>query len=85
MIKGVEPLAGVTDARIALFVDLDEDGTLDVMVQRTGEQGAGRMLFVQGNFFSDAFSIKPFVRSAFLYISLSPSFLTCLLRGCVQF
>jgi integrin alpha FG-GAP repeat containing protein 1 len=50
MVKGVEPLAGITGARIAVFVELDEDGTLDVMVQRTGEQGAGRVLFLQSNF-----------------------------------
>ena len=45
MDKGVEPLAGITDARIVVFVDLDKDVTLNVMVQRTGEQGAGRVLF----------------------------------------
>ncbi|KAH9170778.1 hypothetical protein EDB89DRAFT_2071520 [Lactarius sanguifluus] len=56
--KGVEPLASITDARSAVFVDIDEDGTLDVMVQRTGEQGAGRVLFVQNNFYYDAFFMK---------------------------
>lgn len=56
--KGVEPLASITDARSAVFVDMDEDGTLDVMVQRTGEQGAGRVLFVQNNFYYDAFFMK---------------------------
>ena len=58
MRKGADPLAGVKDARIAVFVDLDEDGTLDIMVQRTGEQGAGRVLFVQNNFYYDAFFMK---------------------------
>jgi integrin alpha FG-GAP repeat containing protein 1 len=79
MVKGVEPLAGITDARIAVFVDLDEDGTLDVMVQRTGEQGAGRVLFVQNNFYYDAFFMKAIRTQHFLYFpSLSSqSRLTC--------
>ena len=45
MDKGIEPLAGITDARIMVFVDLNEDVTLDVMVQRMGEQGVGWVLF----------------------------------------
>jgi len=49
MRKGVEALSGITDARV-VFVDLDEDGTLDITVRRTGGQGAGRVLFVQNNF-----------------------------------
>jgi integrin alpha FG-GAP repeat containing protein 1 len=71
MLKGVEPLAGITDAWIAVFVDLDEDGTLDVMVQRTGEQGAGRVLFVQNNFYYDAFFHESHLYAALsIYISL---------------
>jgi integrin alpha FG-GAP repeat containing protein 1 len=56
--KGVDALSSITDARVAVFVDLDEDGTLDVMVRRTGDQGAGRVLFVQNNFDYDAFFMK---------------------------
>ena len=33
-------------------------GTLDVMVQRTGEQGQGNIRFVQNNFYYDAFFLK---------------------------
>ena len=36
-------------------------GTLDVMVQRTGEQGQGNVLFVQNNFYYDAFFLKAIV------------------------
>jgi len=61
MRKGVEALSSVTDARVAVFIDLDEDGTLDVMVRRTGDQGAGRVLFVQNNFDYDAFFMKAIV------------------------
>jgi hypothetical protein len=68
--KGVDALAGITDARVAVFVDLDEDGTLDVMVQRTGEQGAGRILFVQNNFYYDAFFMKA-IRTCHSSVSLS--------------
>jgi hypothetical protein len=58
MRKGVDALSSITDARVAVFVDLDEDGTLDVMVRRTGDQGAGRVLFVRNNFDYDAFFMK---------------------------
>jgi integrin alpha FG-GAP repeat containing protein 1 len=68
MVKGVEPLVGIMDARIAVFVDLDEDGMLDVMVQCTGEQGAGRVLFMQNNFYYDAFFMKAIRTQHFLYI-----------------
>jgi integrin alpha FG-GAP repeat containing protein 1 len=75
--QGVEPLASITDARSAVFVDMDEDGTLDVMVQRTGGQGAGRVLFVQNNFYYDAFFMKairgsPFFLSYFRLTDHSP-------------
>ena len=33
-------------------------GTLDILVQRTGEQGQGNTLFIQNNFFYDAFFLK---------------------------
>ena len=77
--KGADALAGITDARVAVFVDLDEDGTLDVMVQRTGEQGAGRILFVQNNFYYDAFFMKAIRMGTFL--SDSPSRLTPLISA----
>ena len=77
--KGVDALAGITDARLAVFVDLDEDGTLDVMVQRTGEQGAGQILFVQNNFYYDAFFMKA-IRTATL-LSDSASHLTPLISA----
>jgi integrin alpha FG-GAP repeat containing protein 1 len=33
-------------------------GTLDMMVQRTGDGGQGNVLFVQNNFYYDAFFLK---------------------------
>ena len=36
----------------------DLKGTLDIMVQRTGDGGQGKVLFVQNNFYYDAFFLK---------------------------
>lgn len=84
MSKGVDALSSITDARVAVFVDLDEDGTLDVMVRRTGDQGAGRVLFVQNNFVYDAFFMKAICTATFLSVLLSPCLTFFLLRlwGC---
>ncbi|KIK59028.1 hypothetical protein GYMLUDRAFT_74611 [Collybiopsis luxurians FD-317 M1] len=59
--KGVGDLDLITDARGVSFVDMDEDGTLDIMVQRTGDDGKGNILFVQNNFYYDAFFLKAIV------------------------
>jgi integrin alpha FG-GAP repeat containing protein 1 len=65
MSNGVGALSSIADARVAVFVDLDEDGTLDVMVQRTGEQGAGQVVFIQNNFAYDAFFMKAICTAIF--------------------
>ncbi|KAJ7494497.1 hypothetical protein B0H11DRAFT_2004943 [Mycena galericulata] len=59
--KGTEILDTVKDARSMSFLDMDEDGTLDIMVQRTGGSGQGNILFVQNNFYYDAFFLKAIV------------------------
>ncbi|KZT70220.1 hypothetical protein DAEQUDRAFT_725861 [Daedalea quercina L-15889] len=59
--KGIEPLKSIRDARTVAFFDMDEDGSLDIMVQRTGTQGEGHILFVQNNFYYDAFFLKAIV------------------------
>ncbi|CAL1703385.1 unnamed protein product [Somion occarium] len=59
--KGGEVLREVKDARGIAVLDMDEDGTLDIMVQRTGDQGQGNVLFVQNNFYYDAFFLKAIV------------------------
>ncbi|KZT11560.1 uncharacterized protein LAESUDRAFT_783948 [Laetiporus sulphureus 93-53] len=59
--KGADALRNIQDARSAAFLDVDEDGTLDFMVQRTGKQGEGNVLFVQNNFYYDAFFLKAIV------------------------
>jgi len=59
--KGGEILGSVQDARGVAFLDMDEDGTLDILVQRTGEQAQGNIFFVQNNFYYDAFFLKAIV------------------------
>ncbi|KAI0345064.1 integrin alpha N-terminal domain-containing protein [Trametopsis cervina] len=59
--KGGEVLAAIKDARAVAFLDMDEDGSLDFMVQRTGSQGQGNIMFVQNNFYYDAFFLKAIV------------------------
>ncbi|KIM49554.1 hypothetical protein M413DRAFT_438743 [Hebeloma cylindrosporum] len=59
--KGVETLEAVKDARSVTFLDMDEDGTLDIMVQRSGQAGQGNFLFIQNNFYYDAFFLKAIV------------------------
>lgn len=59
--KGIEVLDKVHDARGVAMVDMDEDGTLDIMVQRTGKQGQGKISFLQNNFYYDAFFLKAIV------------------------
>ncbi|KIM87422.1 hypothetical protein PILCRDRAFT_276328 [Piloderma croceum F 1598] len=58
---GAEFLDTITDAKGVAFLDMDEDGTLDIMVQRTGDGGQGKVLFVQNNFYYDAFFLKAIV------------------------
>ena len=52
----------------------ESQGTLDVMVQRTGDQGEGNVLFVQNNFYYDAFFLKA-IGTSTLYPSLDLSIL----------
>ncbi|KAG9318236.1 hypothetical protein JVU11DRAFT_317 [Chiua virens] len=59
--NGAESLEAVHDARGVALIDMDEDGTLDIVVQRTGKQGHGTVLFVQNNFYYDAFFLKAIV------------------------
>ncbi|KDQ33979.1 hypothetical protein PLEOSDRAFT_1052766 [Pleurotus ostreatus PC15] len=59
--KGVQSLNAVKDAISATFLDMDEDGTLDIMIQRKGSNGMPKVLFIQNNFYYDAFFLKAIV------------------------
>lgn len=59
--KGTESLEAIKDARGVTLLDLDEDGTLDILVQRTGTQGEGTISFIHNNFYYDAFFLKAIV------------------------
>ncbi|KAK8864374.1 hypothetical protein IAR55_001622 [Kwoniella newhampshirensis] len=56
--KGWEALDAIWDANGASWIDLDDDGSLDILVQRTGEQSGERITFIQNNFYHDAFFLK---------------------------
>jgi integrin alpha FG-GAP repeat containing protein 1 len=56
--KDADSLENIKDARGAAFIDVDEDGTLDILVQRTGKDGHQKLAFVQNNFYHDAFFLK---------------------------
>ncbi|GAA5933073.1 FG-GAP repeat domain-containing protein [Sporobolomyces koalae] len=57
--KGVEELEKFQDVETVSWLDLDDDGSLDIVVQRTGQSGAARQInFVKNNFFNDAFFLK---------------------------
>ncbi|KAG0143907.1 hypothetical protein CROQUDRAFT_660602 [Cronartium quercuum f. sp. fusiforme G11] len=62
--KLVKSLNSITDAKSAFFMDIDEDGTLDLVVQRAavgGQPGARSVTFLKNNFFNDAFFLKAMV------------------------
>ncbi|KAG0364322.1 hypothetical protein BC939DRAFT_458332 [Gamsiella multidivaricata] len=59
--EGADALNSVQDVRAAAFLDLDEDGTVDIMLLRsvTGQQAAGRAItMIHNNYFNDAFFLK---------------------------
>ncbi|EIW70623.1 hypothetical protein TREMEDRAFT_28893 [Tremella mesenterica DSM 1558] len=56
--KGWTALDGIWDASGASWMDLDDDGSLDILVQRTNAQGEGLVTVVQNNFYHDAFFLK---------------------------
>lgn len=51
------------DVKSAHFMDIDEDGSLDILLQRSGKgSGASRsMSFIKNNYFHDAFFMKTLV------------------------
>ncbi|KAG0003656.1 hypothetical protein BGZ65_001483 [Modicella reniformis] len=58
---GADALNFVQDVRAAAFLDLDEDGTVDIMLLRNtvGQQPAGRAItMIHNNYFNDAFFLK---------------------------
>ncbi|KAK4705610.1 integrin alpha FG-GAP repeat containing protein 1, partial [Phenoliferia sp. Uapishka_3] len=59
---GAEVLTKITDAESVHWVDMDDDGSLDIMVQRSGGGGASRqVVFIKNNYFHDAFFLKALV------------------------
>lgn len=55
-----QSLNSINEVRMASFIDLDEDGTLDIMIQRQpkNEDDKNYVIFIQNNIVNDAFFIK---------------------------
>ncbi|KAG0233971.1 hypothetical protein BGW41_001269 [Actinomortierella wolfii] len=61
VVDGADALNSVQDVRAAAFLDLDEDGTVDIMLLRRSpqRQGAARAVsMIHNNYFNDAFFLK---------------------------
>ncbi|KAJ9119554.1 hypothetical protein QFC22_003263 [Naganishia vaughanmartiniae] len=56
-----DALANIWDARGATWLDIDEDGTLDIVVLRSGKQDDQKITFIKNNIFHDAFFLKALV------------------------
>ncbi|GAA5874252.1 hypothetical protein JCM8547_007805 [Rhodosporidiobolus lusitaniae] len=60
--EGAEALGKIKDVESAVWVDMDDDGSLDILVQRSGNSGAARNpIFIKNNYFHDAFFLKAMV------------------------
>ena len=62
-------LNDIKDAKSALWLDIDEDGTLDILVQRVGKgSGASRhFTFIKNNYYHDAFFLKTLCEAILLH------------------
>ncbi|CAH7682403.1 hypothetical protein PPACK8108_LOCUS15314 [Phakopsora pachyrhizi] len=58
--QGAEILNSINDAKGAFFMDIGEDGTLDLVVQRANKNGptSRSLAFIKNNYFNDAFFLK---------------------------
>ncbi|KAN0066109.1 hypothetical protein ACQY0O_000203 [Thecaphora frezii] len=61
--EGADILDALSDVRSVSWIDVDEDGTLDLLLQRTpnggdGKDGRRTVTFIQNNYFYDAFFLK---------------------------
>jgi integrin alpha FG-GAP repeat containing protein 1 len=65
-----------------LIMLMTPQGTLDILVQRTGEQGGGTNSFIHNNFFYDAFFLKAMGKLCSAWTSGDLSFSLVLNRPC---
>ncbi|GJN88667.1 hypothetical protein Rhopal_001633-T1 [Rhodotorula paludigena] len=57
--EGTDALSAIKDVESAHWFDMDDDGSLDILVQRLGNTGAARTpVFIKNNYFHDAFFLK---------------------------
>ncbi|RHZ82632.1 hypothetical protein Glove_106g45 [Diversispora epigaea] len=55
---GASALSDISDAKSATFYDLDEDGTLDILVLKSDSGSARKIQMIANNYFVDAFFLK---------------------------
>ncbi|KAM0754773.1 hypothetical protein T439DRAFT_309573 [Meredithblackwellia eburnea MCA 4105] len=59
---GSEALTKIKDVESVHWMDMDDDGSLDILVQRSGSSGSAReIVFIKNNYFHDAFFLKALV------------------------
>ncbi|KAJ9112839.1 hypothetical protein QFC20_002167 [Naganishia adeliensis] len=56
-----DALSKIWDARGAAWLDIDENGTLDIVIMRSGKQDGQKTTFIKNNMFHDAFFLKALV------------------------
>ncbi|OCF36855.1 hypothetical protein I316_01452 [Kwoniella heveanensis BCC8398] len=56
--QGWDAMEELWDAEGASWMDIDDDGSLDILVHRSGAQSRESMTFIQNNFYHDAFFLK---------------------------
>ncbi|WVN88253.1 uncharacterized protein L203_103454 [Cryptococcus depauperatus CBS 7841] len=56
--NGWRGLNEIRDAVTASWLDFDEDGSLDILVQRTGKQSGEKVTFIKNGFYHDAFFLR---------------------------
>ncbi|CAG8489897.1 1394_t:CDS:10 [Acaulospora colombiana] len=58
VIDGASPLNDISNAVSSAFYDLDEDGTLDILILRSDSGSAKEVQLIHNNYFNDAFFLK---------------------------
>ncbi|PKK80668.1 hypothetical protein RhiirC2_649600 [Rhizophagus irregularis] len=84
---GAQPLSDIKNAKNAAFLDLDEDGTMDILVlTATGDKTASRgVRMIHNNYFNDAFFLKTLVLNGVAHKQVSYSLLLFVKRYGVNY
>lgn len=55
---GLSVLESLWDVTAAFWFDAEDDGTLDILIERSGKQDGSRFAVIRNNVFRDAFFLK---------------------------